>query len=371
MTLCLLALGDLLGALRLDAGVVVANRGLGRTLGDEPGWRGREQLFDLGRGQRTVEPTAGETGDRHSELGGNHRTRVRTGAAKLGEPLRRVVLQFEEFGARYRLALEVLGGSWQVHPELLRGRLRLHRLGCHVTHTARVPARRRYPETVPVPFVVAYVLGVTPNKWVGVWKERMPEHPIELRQLSESDARAALADGTADAAFLRFTDEPTADDTHSVIALYTEQPVVVAPKDHALTAFDTVTMADLAAENLLEGQDAAAVELVGTGVGIAIMPQSVARAHSRRDVTARLITDAPTTKIALVWPIDRTTDAVDEWVGIVRGRTANSSRSAVVDEPKEPVAPKKQQPQKKAAVRRPGQRPPRKNGNTGRSKRRN
>jgi len=58
-------------------------------------------------------------------------------------------------------------------------------------------------------------------------------------------------------------------------------------------------------------------------------------------------------------------------VGIVRGRTANSSRSAVVEEPKEPVAPKKQQPQKKAAVRRPGQRPPRKNGNTGRSKRRN
>ena len=214
------------------------------------------------------------------------------------------------------------------------------------------------------------MLGVTPNKWVGVWKERMPEHPIELRQLTESEARAALTDGTADAAFLRFTDEPTADNTHSVIALYTEQPVVVAPKDHALTAFDTVTMADLASEILLEGQDAAAVELVGANVGIAIMPQSVARAHSRRDVTARLITDAPTTKIALVWPIDRTTDAVDEWVGIVRGRTANSSRSTVVEEPKAPVAPKKQQPQQKAPVRRPGQRPPRKSGNSGRSKRR-
>jgi DNA-binding transcriptional LysR family regulator len=180
---------------------------------------------------------------------------------------------------------------------------------------------------VPVPFVVAFVSGVTPNKWVGVWKERMPDSPIEIRQTTEAEARSGLVDGSVDAAFLRFDDDPKADDFYSVIELYTELPVVVAPKDHTLTAFDTVDLSDLAGENILEGQPADTVELVAANVGVAIMPQSVARVHSRKDVFARLLTGVPVTKIALVWPIDRTTDAVDEFVGIVRGRTANSSRS--------------------------------------------
>jgi len=196
---------------------------------------------------------------------------------------------------------------------------------------------------VPVPFVVAFVSGVTPNKWVGVWKERMPDSPIEIRQTTEAEARSGLTDGTVDAAFLRFDDDPKADDFYSVIGLYTEQPVVVAPKDHALTDFGVVDIADLAGENVLPGQDADTVELVATGVGVAIMPQSVARVLSRKDVFAKLLTGVPVTKIALVWPIDRTTDAVDEFVGIVRGRTANSSRSPQA----EVEAPAKKKPEKK------------------------
>ena len=222
------------------------------------------------------------------------------------------------------------------------------------------------------PFVVAFVVGVTPNKWVGVWKERMPDHPIEVRPASESEARAWLADGTIAAAFLRFTATPTADDVHSVITLYTEQPVVVAPKDHALTAFDTVALDDLEAEIVLEGQDADTIELVAANVGVAIMPQSVARVHSRRDVTARLLTGAPVTQVALVWPVDATTPEVEEFIGIVRGRTANSSRSA---QP-EATEPEKKAPQRKPAAgpkgggqatRKPGTRFPR---SSGRQKRR-
>jgi len=216
------------------------------------------------------------------------------------------------------------------------------------------------------PFVVAFVVGVTPNKWVGVWKERMPDSPIEVRPASESEARGWLADGTADAAFLRFTDTPTADDVHSVIALYTEQPVVVAPKDHALAEFDTVALADLDGEVVLDGQDADTIELVAANVGVAIMPQSVARVHSRRDVTARLLTDAPVTQVALVWPIDETTPEVEEFIGIVRGRTANSSRSAQPEaEPEKKQAPRKPQQSSSnggAATRKPGTRFPRSSG---------
>jgi hypothetical protein len=40
----------------------------------------------------------------------------------------------------------------------------------------------------------------------------------------------------------------------------------------------------------------------------------------------RPVTDAPVTEIALAWLTDRTTPDVDEFIGIVRGRTAASSR---------------------------------------------
>ena len=208
---------------------------------------------------------------------------------------------------------------------------------------------------MPEPFVVAFVVGVTPGKWARAWEARMPASPLTLLPLSQPAALAALTDGSADAALLRL---PAGDESISTIALYAEQPVVVAAKGHALEAADTVTIAELAEFGILDDSDwAAAVELAAANVGVAVMPQSVARAHSRRDVTARPVTDAPETRIALAWPTARTTDAVDEFIGIVRGRTENSSRGARPVEP-----PKKPEPAKKGgskpAPRRPGPRKP-------------
>src|SRR4051812_5005564 len=175
-------------------------------------------------------------------------------------------------------------------------------------------------------FTVLFVPGVTPTKWARIWNERMRRRRLELRPASAAEAIAALRDGTAHAAFLR---DVTADDEFSAIRLYDEQPVVVASRDHlfsALGASETIALDDLASENLLDGQDADTVELVAAGVGVATMPQSVARALSRRDVIARGLRDAAPTTISLVWPIDRTTPAVEAFIGIVRGRTENSSR---------------------------------------------
>lgn len=176
------------------------------------------------------------------------------------------------------------------------------------------------------PFVVAFVPGVTPGKWARAWQERMPRTPLTLLPLGQSAALAALADGTAAAALLRL---PVGDDAISRIQLYDEQPVVVASKGHAVEAADSVTVAELAEFGILDDSDwAAAVELAAANIGVAVMPQSVARALSRRDVTARPVTDAPATSVALAWPADRTTPEVEEFIGIVRGRTANSSRGA-------------------------------------------
>jgi DNA-binding transcriptional LysR family regulator len=187
--------------------------------------------------------------------------------------------------------------------------------------------------------VLAFVPGVTPAKWVGVWKERMPEAPIELRPLAEPDALQALVSGFARIALLR---EPFARAGLNAIALYEERAVVVAPRDHPIAAFDELSRADLAGERVLDGEARDVVELVAANAGVAIMPQSIARLHSRRDVIARPLRDEPSTRICLVWRDDDTSPQVEEFIGIVRGRTANSSRGRS-QPPIAPPAPKKRQ----------------------------
>ena len=172
-------------------------------------------------------------------------------------------------------------------------------------------------------FVLAFVPGVTPAKWIGAWRERMPRTPIELLPVPQDEALQSLRDGTAAIAIVRL---PVASDGFSVIPLYNEVPVVVAGKDHPIAAFESLTLAELADEQLVDGQDAAAVELVAATDCIAIMPHSIARLHARKDLVARPVTDAPETRVGLVWLEAQTTPWVEEFVGIVRGRTANSSR---------------------------------------------
>jgi DNA-binding transcriptional LysR family regulator len=193
------------------------------------------------------------------------------------------------------------------------------------------------PDSTSAGFVVAFVVGVTPGKWARVWGERLPQHPLDLRSMTPSEALAGLDDGSVDVALMRLPVEPP----HlSAITLYEELPFVVAPKDHPLEEADSATLADLAAETLIDGEWSAAVELVAANVGVAIMPQSVARALSRRDVIARPVTDAPTTEIALVWVTSGTTELVEEFIGIVRGRTANSSRGTPTPPTEKPARKK-------------------------------
>jgi DNA-binding transcriptional LysR family regulator len=191
-------------------------------------------------------------------------------------------------------------------------------------------------------FVLAFVPGVTPAKWVGIWKERMPRVPIEVRPLSSDDALAAVLADEATVALLR---EPFTRDGLNAIGLYEELAVVVAPKDHPIVAFDELSRDELVGENVLGGSAADAVELVAANVGVAIMPQSVARLHSRKDVVARILQDEPTTRIALVWRDSDPSELIEEFIGIVRGRTANSSRGAVASPAAKP-APKKPEPKK-------------------------
>ncbi len=214
------------------------------------------------------------------------------------------------------------------------------------------------------PFRVAFVPGVTPDKWARIWAERMPRDPLELSPVDEVEQTAVLYDGRADMCFVRL---PVDQGDLHVIPLYSEVPVVVVPKEHFVEAAEEVSVSDLADEHLLQDPDLVpewrdvateiregtrvevpqitvrqAVETVAAGVGIVIVPMSVARLHHRKDVVYRPVSDVPESRIGLAWRRDLEDERVDALVGVVRGRTANSSRGPTR------AAPAKKQPARKS-----------------------
>ncbi|WP_344524794.1 LysR family substrate-binding domain-containing protein [Streptomyces albiaxialis] len=226
----------------------------------------------------------------------------------------------------------------------------------------------------PSSFRLAYVPGVTPAKWVRIWEERLPGIPLALVPVPAAEAPGLLREGSADAGFVRLPVDRT---YFSAIPLWTETTVVVVPKDHLVTAADEVTLDELADEIVLHPLDDVlgwerppgrpaferpattgdAVELVAAGIGVLVVPQSLARLHHRKDLTYRPVTDAPQSQVALAWPEEATTDMVEDFIGIVRGRTVNSTRGrtkTTEDKParKAVAQQSRSAPHKKAAPRR-------------------
>jgi len=215
-------------------------------------------------------------------------------------------------------------------------------------------------------FRVAYAPGVTPGKWAGVWAERVRDVPLRLIQMPAAEIVPLLRDGGVDAAFVRL---PVDREALHVIPLYLETTVVVVPKDHAVAAVEELELADLADEDVFEPLDevlawgerpgqpaftrpestAAAIELVASGTGVLLLPQSLARLHPRKDLTYRAVTDAPQSQIGLAWLEAETSDLMEELIGIVRGRTPNSSRGR---NPQQQQPARKKPPQKRSTPKR-------------------
>ncbi|HEX8780758.1 MAG TPA: LysR family substrate-binding domain-containing protein [Nocardioides sp.] len=189
-------------------------------------------------------------------------------------------------------------------------------------------------------FRLGFVTGATPDKWARTWRERRRE-PLEVVPVTEDEQEAGLRDGSLDMCLVRL---PIDRDGLHCIPLYDEQPVVVSSREHFVAAADgEVELGDLADEQLViphrsgwkptadqlewpPMDERTAVETVAAGTGIALMPMSVARLHHRKDVVHRVVTDLAPTTVGLAWRTDRDSEQVQAFIGIVRGRTVNSSR---------------------------------------------
>ena len=192
----------------------------------------------------------------------------------------------------------------------------------------------------PDPLRIGFVTGATPDKWVRHWRDRRRE-PLDLVPVSEAEQESLVRDGTLDMALARL---PVNRDGLHCVRLYDELPVAVASIEHVLAAADEeVSTSDLVDEQLvrphasgwtpdaeqldwppMSEQDA--IETVAAGTGIVILPMSIARLHQRKDVVHRVVRDLEPSTIALIWTFDRDDDVTQAFVGVTRGRTANTSR---------------------------------------------
>ncbi|EWT00903.1 LysR family transcriptional regulator, partial [Intrasporangium oryzae NRRL B-24470] len=207
------------------------------------------------------------------------------------------------------------------------------------------------------PFRIAFVPGVTPDKWLRTWAARRPDEPIVAHQVAEPAQLEVLRDGSASMCFVRL---PVDREGLHVIPLYHEVPVVVVSKEHPVAAFDEVDVTELADEALLQDPDTVpewrdvapprdvslpplpdmttqeAIAVVAAGPGIVIVPLSVARLYHRKDVVHRPVRGVSESQIGLAWRRDDDDPRIEVFVGIVRGRTERSSRgdaaSAVFDD---------------------------------------
>lgn len=207
---------------------------------------------------------------------------------------------------------------------------------------------------------VAFVPGVMPDKWARIWRERMPGDPLDLVPVPDAEQTAVLYDGRADLSFVRL---PVDDEGLHLIPLYTEVAVVVAARGHLVEAADEVTLDDLGDEIThhvppLTAREA--VETVAAGVGVVVLPMSLARLHHRKDVVHRPVVDGPQSRVGLAWRRDLEDERVEVFIGVVRGRRAGSSRGPTgrggTDAPAAPRAAGKKQPPAKKRPARPARR---------------
>ena len=177
-------------------------------------------------------------------------------------------------------------------------------------------------------------------------RKDVPENPFAHMSIVRPDREPASTDG----------------EKYHSIRLYEELPVVILPVDHVLTVLDEVPVEELAEEFLLQPAsdipayeevsrawresagrilpegltDKENIELVAAGVGLYIVPMSIARFYHRKDLTYRPVAGLDLYPVYLVWPrapkgeprSEELEALLQDFIGIVRGRTATSERGS-------------------------------------------
>ncbi|GAB1514077.1 LysR family transcriptional regulator [Actinophytocola sp. KF-1] len=182
-------------------------------------------------------------------------------------------------------------------------------------------------------FTVGFMPGLMVTGAVRALSGRHPELSVTVLRTGWDDQVEVLRDGRADVGYVRL---PVDTRGLRVEPLLTEPRVVVLPADHRLAGKDSLCLADLGAETLL--QDPAAVpewsgaaaaplrswtveeklENVAAGRGIVVLPLSTARFYTRPDVTSVRVDDLADNQVCLAWDSARRTPLIAEFVAVAQ-----------------------------------------------------
>ncbi|ANE03620.1 LysR family transcriptional regulator substrate-binding protein [Corynebacterium crudilactis] len=185
---------------------------------------------------------------------------------------------------------------------------------------------------------LSFITGTEPGKWFTRFRDRT--HHGRFETIDSDDALGEMLAGQAQLALSRLPDARIDDSLH-VVKLYEESPGIAFPKDFFLSAEEgAVDPAELDGE-IINWQmpdsgevDTAAVrdalQIVAANVGVVIAPRPLLKVLSKKLVEHRELKGGIETTIALVWKKDEDSEEIQDFVGIARGRTRNSSRKPTV-----------------------------------------
>lgn len=224
---------------------------------------------------------------------------------------------------------------------------------------------------------LAFVTGTEPGKWFARYRETTGRG---LEEIPSDDPFAMLIDGSADLALLRLPDPRVGEpgEQFHQVRLYVEKPGVAVPKDSVYAEVgEDVRLDDLADEHVnyrfVPSTDAevgagvfaadvdsvsadpsgssiddlrAALQVVAANVGIAFAPAPLLKVLSKKQVVvlhlrgadgsteargnaegdSAVSANAAGSEIGLVWKVEDDSETIQDFVGVAKGRTRNSSR---------------------------------------------
>ncbi|WAB81754.1 LysR family transcriptional regulator [Microcella daejeonensis] len=183
--------------------------------------------------------------------------------------------------------------------------------------------------------ILAFAPGLQVSDAVRAHEARHPSIELELLRVDWWEQDAPLRDGRADAGFLR---RPFDDGGLDVASIGAERKVACLPLTHPLARRESLVVADLLAEPVLDthARRTSSVEekfeLIASGHGIAMVPRSVARLYSRPDLVYRAVTDATLVETCLAIAADRREPEVRQFFALAATVLRRQARARVAEE---------------------------------------
>lgn len=183
---------------------------------------------------------------------------------------------------------------------------------------------------------LAFVTGTEPGKWFARYRAT----GRGLEDIPSDDPFELIEDSAADLALMRLPDTRVGEpgERFHQVRLYEEKPGVAVPKDSMYDIGEPLSLIDVSDEpvNYLHPQGTIddlrmALQVVAANVGVAFAPEPLLKVLSKKQVVVAGLKGTPAheaTEIGLVWKVEEDSDAIQDFVGVARGRTVGSSRSS-------------------------------------------